>query len=75
MPIAHEFVTTVGNRKMLGLVYRALMDAGMAPTAREWYKEAEFGYHPIAKLVLEKIVFPRRSADELVDNSLFVMLV
>ena len=50
------FLATVGRRKFLKPVYRAMIDAGMKDQAKIWYNEYRGRYHSIVIQTLDGIV-------------------
>jgi len=52
------FLKTVGRRKYLVPLYRALVDVGRLDDARRIYASAAAGYHAIARTTLAEIVSP-----------------
>jgi len=51
-----DFLTRQGRRKFLRPLYRALVEAGRDEQAREIYRRARPGYHPLSRQAVDEIV-------------------
>ncbi|MBC8071854.1 MAG: leukotriene A4 hydrolase C-terminal domain-containing protein, partial [Deltaproteobacteria bacterium] len=54
-----SFLRTIGRRKFLLPLYRALIEAGRKPDATRIYAVARAGYHPITQQSLDEMLGER----------------
>jgi leukotriene-A4 hydrolase len=50
------FLRTIGRRKFLMPLYRALVESGRKPDATRIYASARAGYHPITQQSLDELL-------------------